>query len=62
MYGCETRSPSALQSSWEREINLTLNLNNLAVDYLQELKINSEKADDINFDCCNKTRKLYAVF
>ena len=45
MYDHEARDLLAvLKSSWFAEIFLLQNLDNLEVDYLQELKINLEKA------------------
>ncbi|GBN03452.1 hypothetical protein AVEN_122590-1 [Araneus ventricosus] len=63
MYGCEARGPlSVLKSSWSDEIPLPLNLNNSAVDYLQELKINLERAADLASLTTAKKQNSYAHY
>ncbi|GFV96882.1 retrovirus-related Pol polyprotein from transposon 17.6 [Trichonephila clavipes] len=45
LYGREARGPLAiLKSSWAGEIHLPTNISQSAADYLQEMKINMEKA------------------
>ncbi|GFW97295.1 hypothetical protein TNCV_4785091 [Trichonephila clavipes] len=45
LYGREARGPLAiLKSSWAGEIHLPTNISHSAADYLQEMKINMEKA------------------
>ncbi|GFU47851.1 hypothetical protein TNCV_515571 [Trichonephila clavipes] len=45
LYGIEARGPLAiLKSSWEGEIHLPTNISQSAADFLQEMKINMEKA------------------
>ncbi|GFT12852.1 retrovirus-related Pol polyprotein from transposon opus [Trichonephila clavipes] len=45
LYGREARGPLAiLKSSWAGEIHLPTNISQTAADYLQEMKINMEKA------------------
>ncbi|XP_035228920.1 uncharacterized protein LOC118201016 [Stegodyphus dumicola] len=47
MYGREIRGPlSVLKSSWSGEIPIPLNMKQSVVDYLQEMKINLERAAD----------------
>ncbi|GBM10122.1 Retrovirus-related Pol polyprotein from transposon opus [Araneus ventricosus] len=63
MYGREARGPlSVLKSSWSGEIPLPLNLSNSAVDYLQELKINLERAADLASLTTAKKQNSYAHY
>ncbi|GBM15723.1 hypothetical protein AVEN_262893-1 [Araneus ventricosus] len=44
MYGRQARGPlAALKSLWSREVPLTANISQSAVDYLQELKLKMEQ-------------------
>ncbi|GFY29214.1 retrovirus-related Pol polyprotein from transposon 17.6 [Trichonephila clavipes] len=46
-YGREARGPLAiLKSSWAGEIHLAMNISQSAADYLQEMRINMEKASE----------------
>ncbi|GBN49957.1 Transposon Ty3-I Gag-Pol polyprotein [Araneus ventricosus] len=63
MYGREARGRlSVLKSSWSSEIPLSLNLSNSAVDYLQELKINLERAADLASLTTAKKQNSYAHY
>ncbi|GBL76524.1 Transposon Ty3-I Gag-Pol polyprotein [Araneus ventricosus] len=63
MYGREARGPlSFLKSSWWSEISLPLNLSNLAVDYLQEFKINLERVADIESLTTAKKQNSYTHY
>ena len=63
MYGREARGPLAvLKSSWSGEIPVPLNLSNSAVDYLQELKINLEKAADLASLTAAAKQEAYAHY
>ncbi|GFX12211.1 hypothetical protein TNCV_1103291 [Trichonephila clavipes] len=63
LYGREARGPLAiLKSSWAGEIHLPTNISQSAADYLQEMKINMEKAAEsasltaaqkLLFNCCS---------
>ncbi|GFW45275.1 hypothetical protein TNCV_4733831 [Trichonephila clavipes] len=72
LYGREARGPLAiLKSSWAGEIHLPTNISQSAADYLQEMKINMEKAAESASltaaqkqkaygDYFNKSNKIYA--
>ncbi|GFX29998.1 retrovirus-related Pol polyprotein from transposon 17.6 [Trichonephila clavipes] len=72
LYGREARRPLViLKSSWAGEIHLPMNISQSAADYLQEMKINMEKAAESASltaaqkqkayeDYFNKSNKIYA--
>ncbi|GFX21797.1 hypothetical protein TNCV_2310761 [Trichonephila clavipes] len=63
LYGREARGPLAiLKSSWAGEIHLPTNISQSAADYLQEMKINMEKAaESASFTAAQK-QKAYGDY
>ncbi|GFW78970.1 retrovirus-related Pol polyprotein from transposon opus [Trichonephila clavipes] len=60
LYGREARGPLAiLKSSWAGEIHLPTNISQSAADYLQEMKINMEKAAECASLTAAQKQKAY---
>ncbi|GFX60518.1 hypothetical protein TNCV_1182371 [Trichonephila clavipes] len=63
LYGRETRGPLAiLKSSWAGEIHLPTNISQSAADYLQEMKINMEKAAESASLTAAQKQKAYGDY
>ncbi|GFW95721.1 retrovirus-related Pol polyprotein from transposon 17.6 [Trichonephila clavipes] len=63
LYGREARGPLAiLKSSWAGEIHLPTNISQSAVDYLQEMKINMEKAAESASLTAAQKQKAYGDY
>ncbi|GFU43608.1 hypothetical protein TNCV_3728491 [Trichonephila clavipes] len=63
LYGREAREPLAiLKSSWAGEIHLPMNIFQSAANYLQEMKINMEKAaESASLAAAQKTKGLWRL-
>ncbi|GFV09352.1 retrovirus-related Pol polyprotein from transposon 17.6 [Trichonephila clavipes] len=63
LYGREARGPLAiLKSSWAGEIHLPTNISQSAADYLQEMKINMEKAAESASLTASQKQKAYGDY
>ncbi|GFU75630.1 hypothetical protein TNCV_2863441 [Trichonephila clavipes] len=63
LYGREARGPLAiLKSSWAGEIHLPTNISQSAADYLQEMKINMEKAAESASLTAAQKQKAYGDY
>ncbi|GFX18903.1 retrovirus-related Pol polyprotein from transposon 17.6 [Trichonephila clavipes] len=63
LYGREARGPLAiLKSSWAGEIHLPTNISQSAADYLQEMKINMEKAAESSSLTAAQKQKAYGDY
>ncbi|GFW82638.1 retrovirus-related Pol polyprotein from transposon 17.6 [Trichonephila clavipes] len=63
LYGRESRGPLAiLKSSWAGEIHLPTNISQSAADYLQEMKINMEKAAESASLTAAQKQKAYGDY
>ncbi|GFT65282.1 retrovirus-related Pol polyprotein from transposon opus [Trichonephila clavipes] len=63
LYGRETRGPLAiLKSSWAGEIHLPTNISQSAADYLQEMKINMERAAESASLTAAQKQKAYGDY
>ncbi|GFS96955.1 retrovirus-related Pol polyprotein from transposon 412 [Trichonephila clavipes] len=63
LYGREARGPLAiLKSSWAIEIHLPTNISQSAADYLQEMKINMEKAAESASLTAAQKQKAYGDY
>ncbi|GFV93662.1 hypothetical protein TNCV_4012131 [Trichonephila clavipes] len=63
LYGREARRPLAiLKSSWAGKIHLPTNISQLAADYLQEMKINMEKAAESASLTAAQKQKAYGDY
>ncbi|GFS97785.1 hypothetical protein TNCV_2017641 [Trichonephila clavipes] len=63
LYGREARGPLAiLKSSWAGEIHLPTNISQSAADYLQEIKINMEKAAESASLTAAQKQKAYGDY
>ncbi|GFY26509.1 retrovirus-related Pol polyprotein from transposon 17.6 [Trichonephila clavipes] len=63
LYGREARRPLAiLKSSWAGEIHLPTNISQSAADYLQEMKINMEKAAESASLTAAQKQKAYGDY
>ncbi|GFW06375.1 hypothetical protein TNCV_4774091 [Trichonephila clavipes] len=63
LYGREARGPLAiLKSSWAGEIHLPTNISQSAADYLQEMKINMEKAAESASLTAAQKQKTYGDY
>ncbi|GFS60210.1 retrovirus-related Pol polyprotein from transposon 17.6 [Trichonephila clavipes] len=63
LYGREAQGPLAiLKSSWAGEIHLPTNISQSAADYLQEMKINMEKAaESASLTAAQKQKRLMEI-
>ncbi|GFW67847.1 retrovirus-related Pol polyprotein from transposon 17.6 [Trichonephila clavipes] len=63
LYGREARGPlTILKSSWAGEIHLPTNISQSAADYLQEMKINMERAtESASLTAAQKQKRLMEI-